>query len=52
VGLEVHAQIQSGTKLFSPSGVKFGAPVNSLVSLFDASVPGTLPVHLLNTYSA
>ncbi|XP_033986349.1 glutamyl-tRNA(Gln) amidotransferase subunit B, mitochondrial [Trematomus bernacchii] len=47
VGLEVHAQINSNTKLFSGSSVRFSAPPNSLVSPFDASLPGTLPV--LNT---
>ncbi|XP_053713949.1 glutamyl-tRNA(Gln) amidotransferase subunit B, mitochondrial isoform X1 [Synchiropus splendidus] len=44
VGLEIHAQIHSNTKLFSGSAVKFSAPPNSVVSLFDASLPGTLPV--------
>ncbi|XP_031718840.1 glutamyl-tRNA(Gln) amidotransferase subunit B, mitochondrial, partial [Anarrhichthys ocellatus] len=44
VGLEVHAQINSKTKLFSGSPVGFSAPPNSLVSPFDASLPGTLPV--------
>ncbi|XP_076003906.1 glutamyl-tRNA(Gln) amidotransferase subunit B, mitochondrial [Genypterus blacodes] len=44
VGLEIHAQIQSSTKLFSGSPVRFLAPPNSLVSFFDASLPGTLPV--------
>ncbi|CAL8331330.1 unnamed protein product [Lota lota] len=44
VGLEIHAQIQSNTKLFSASKVGFSAPPNSLVSFFDASLPGTLPV--------
>ncbi|KAG1956816.1 glutamyl-tRNA(Gln) amidotransferase subunit B, mitochondrial [Pimephales promelas] len=44
VGLEIHAQIQSTSKLFSGSHVKFLAPPNSLVSHFDASLPGTLPV--------
>ncbi|XP_050082900.1 glutamyl-tRNA(Gln) amidotransferase subunit B, mitochondrial [Anopheles aquasalis] len=44
VGLEVHAQISTKTKLFSGAGSEFGAPVNSCVSLFDASIPGTLPV--------
>uniref|UniRef100_A0A3B3HL42 Glutamyl-tRNA amidotransferase subunit B n=1 Tax=Oryzias latipes TaxID=8090 RepID=A0A3B3HL42_ORYLA len=44
VGLEVHAQINSNTKLFSGSPVRFSAPPNSLVSFFDASLPGTLPV--------
>ncbi|MED6234762.1 hypothetical protein ATANTOWER_000155 [Ataeniobius toweri] len=44
VGLEIHAQISSNTKLFSGSSVRFLAPPNSLVSFFDASLPGTLPV--------
>ncbi|XP_078799478.1 glutamyl-tRNA(Gln) amidotransferase subunit B, mitochondrial-like isoform X1 [Oryzias latipes] len=44
VGLEVHAQINSNTKLFSGSPVRFSAPPNSLVSFFDASLPGTLPM--------
>ncbi|KAK5865688.1 hypothetical protein PBY51_019937 [Eleginops maclovinus] len=44
VGLEVHAQINSNTKLFSGSSVRFSAPPNSLVSPFDATLPGTLPV--------
>ena len=44
VGLEIHAQISSRSKLFSGSEVKFHAPPNSSVSFFDASLPGTLPV--------
>ncbi|XP_024115379.1 glutamyl-tRNA(Gln) amidotransferase subunit B, mitochondrial isoform X1 [Oryzias melastigma] len=44
VGLEIHAQINSNTKLFSGSPVRFSAPPNSLVSFFDASLPGTFPV--------
>ncbi|XP_046512263.1 glutamyl-tRNA(Gln) amidotransferase subunit B, mitochondrial isoform X2 [Equus quagga] len=44
VGLEIHAQISSKSKLFSGSQVHFAAPPNSLVSFFDASLPGTLPV--------
>ncbi|TRY65148.1 hypothetical protein DNTS_031792 [Danionella cerebrum] len=44
VGLEIHAQIQSKSKLFSGSQVRFMSPPNSLVSHFDASLPGTLPV--------
>uniref|UniRef100_A0A8D1CXK5 Glutamyl-tRNA amidotransferase subunit B n=1 Tax=Sus scrofa TaxID=9823 RepID=A0A8D1CXK5_PIG len=43
VGLEIHAQISSNSKLFSGSQVHFAAPPNSLVSFFDASLPGTLP---------
>ncbi|XP_051897464.1 glutamyl-tRNA(Gln) amidotransferase subunit B, mitochondrial isoform X2 [Pristis pectinata] len=44
VGLEVHAQLCSNSKLFSGSQVQFSAPPNSLVSFLDASLPGTLPV--------
>ncbi|GAA6083188.1 glutamyl-tRNA(Gln) amidotransferase subunit B, mitochondrial, partial [Tachysurus ichikawai] len=44
VALEVHAQIQATSKLFSSSRVGFSAPPNSHVSFFDASLPGTLPV--------
>ncbi|KAL8207161.1 UNVERIFIED_CONTAM: hypothetical protein K2H54_046802 [Gekko kuhli] len=43
VGLEIHAQISSNSKLFSGSQLQFAAPPNSLVSFFDASLPGTLP---------
>ncbi|XP_049626024.1 glutamyl-tRNA(Gln) amidotransferase subunit B, mitochondrial [Suncus etruscus] len=44
VGLEIHAQISSNSKLFSGSQVHSAAPPNSTVSFFDASLPGTLPV--------
>ncbi len=44
IGLEVHAQLKTETKLFSRSPAGSGGPVNSKVSLFDASIPGTLPV--------
>lgn len=44
VGLEVHAQIASMSKLFSGSSVEFGGPINNCVALLDASIPGTLPV--------
>uniref|UniRef100_A0A336KRT3 Glutamyl-tRNA(Gln) amidotransferase subunit B, mitochondrial n=1 Tax=Culicoides sonorensis TaxID=179676 RepID=A0A336KRT3_CULSO len=44
VGLEVHAQLSSKSKLFSRAPNKFNAPVNSCVDNFDAAIPGTLPV--------
>lgn len=44
VGLEVHAQIQSNSKLFSGAPNDLSLPANTAVSLFDASTPGTLPV--------
>ncbi|KAI5702085.1 hypothetical protein M8J75_016437 [Diaphorina citri] len=43
VGLEVHIQIASLSKLFSGAKFEFSSPVNSCVSLFDAAIPGTLP---------
>ena len=44
IGLEVHAQIKSNSKLFSSSSTKFGSAPNSQVSLVDAAMPGMLPV--------
>jgi aspartyl-tRNA(Asn)/glutamyl-tRNA(Gln) amidotransferase subunit B len=44
VGLEVHAQVNSQSKLFSGSSTGFGAAPNSHVSLVDAAMPGMLPV--------
>ncbi|XP_014261832.1 glutamyl-tRNA(Gln) amidotransferase subunit B, mitochondrial [Cimex lectularius] len=44
VGLEVHAQINTKSKLFSGASTSFGGLVNSSVALFDAAIPGTLPV--------
>nr|XP_018899352.1 PREDICTED: glutamyl-tRNA(Gln) amidotransferase subunit B, mitochondrial [Bemisia tabaci] len=44
VGLEVHAQINSKSKLFSDAEIDFMARPNTRVSLFDAAIPGTLPV--------
>ena len=44
VGLEVHAQVASQSKLFSGSSTEFGAEPNSHVSLVDAAMPGMLPV--------
>lgn len=44
IGLEVHAQVISNSKLFSGSATSFGAEPNSHVSLVDAAMPGMLPV--------
>ena len=44
LGLEVHAQINSLSKLFSPSSTGYGAEPNSQVNLVDAGMPGALPV--------
>ncbi|KAF8818214.1 Asp-tRNA(Asn)/Glu-tRNA(Gln) amidotransferase subunit GatB [Rickettsia endosymbiont of Cardiosporidium cionae] len=48
IGIEIHAQILSKSKLFSESSTKFGSIPNSCVSLLDVAMPGTLPV--LNEY--
>ena len=44
IGLEVHAQVLSNSKLFSSSPTKFGAEPNTQVSLVDAAFPGMLPI--------
>jgi aspartyl-tRNA(Asn)/glutamyl-tRNA(Gln) amidotransferase subunit B len=44
IGLEVHAQATSLSKLFSGAATAFGAAPNSQVSLVDAAMPGMLPV--------
>ncbi|HUZ66622.1 MAG TPA: Asp-tRNA(Asn)/Glu-tRNA(Gln) amidotransferase subunit GatB [Beijerinckiaceae bacterium] len=44
VGIEVHAQITSKSKLFSGASTLFGGEPNSHVSLVDAAMPGMLPV--------
>ena len=44
IGLEVHAQVTSNSKLFSGASTRFGADPNTNVSLVDAAMPGMLPV--------
>ncbi|WP_339774312.1 Asp-tRNA(Asn)/Glu-tRNA(Gln) amidotransferase subunit GatB [uncultured Thalassospira sp.] len=44
VGLEVHCQVISHSKLFSGASAQFGSDVNNNVSLVDAAMPGMLPV--------
>ena len=44
VGLEVHAQVSSKSKLFSGASAQYGAGPNEHVSLVDAAMPGMLPV--------
>ena len=44
IGMEVHAQILSQSKLFSGAATTFGAAPNSQVSFVDAAMPGMLPV--------
>src|SRR5690349_9160453 len=44
IGMEVHAQVTSQSKLFSGASTAFGGEPNSHVSLVDAAMPGMLPV--------
>ncbi len=44
IGMEIHAQISSKSKLFSGASTKFGSEPNSNVSFIDAGMPGMLPV--------
>ena len=44
IGIEVHAQVTSQTKLFSGASTAFGGEPNAHVSLIDAAMPGMLPV--------
>jgi len=44
IGMEIHAQVTSNSKLFSGSSTEFGGEPNSHVSLVDAAMPGMLPV--------
>src|ERR1700752_4734028 len=44
IGMEVHAQVTSQSKLFSGASTAFGGAPNSHVSVVDAAMPGMLPV--------
>ncbi|MEM7671559.1 MAG: Asp-tRNA(Asn)/Glu-tRNA(Gln) amidotransferase GatCAB subunit B, partial [Pseudomonadota bacterium] len=44
IGMEVHAQVATASKLFSGASTAFGAEPNTNVSLVDAAMPGMLPV--------
>ncbi|MCI5107861.1 MAG: Asp-tRNA(Asn)/Glu-tRNA(Gln) amidotransferase subunit GatB [Pseudomonadales bacterium] len=44
IGLEVHVQLNTQSKLFSGSATQFGAEPNTQANIFDLALPGTLPV--------
>jgi aspartyl-tRNA(Asn)/glutamyl-tRNA(Gln) amidotransferase subunit B len=44
IGLEIHAQLATRSKIFSGSATAYGAPPNSQASLVDLAYPGVLPV--------
>lgn len=44
IGLEVHVQLKTASKLFSSAPTAYGAPANTQTSYIDAALPGVLPV--------
>lgn len=44
IGLEVHCQVLSRSKIFSTASATFGSEANSNITLLDVAMPGTLPV--------
>src|SRR6202050_5495956 len=44
IGLEIHAQLATRSKIFSGSATAYGAPPNSQANLVDLAYPGVLPV--------
>ena len=52
IGLEIHAQLTTASKIFSGSATTFGAEANTQASLVDLGMPGTLPVRRLMGHAA
>lgn len=44
IGLEVHAQLKTNTKIFAPDGCEFGNEQNTQISPITLGMPGVLPV--------
>ena len=44
IGLEIHAQLATHSKIFSGSATAYGAPPNTQANLVDLAYPGVLPV--------
>ncbi|MDX1561769.1 MAG: Asp-tRNA(Asn)/Glu-tRNA(Gln) amidotransferase GatCAB subunit B, partial [Gammaproteobacteria bacterium] len=44
IGLEIHTQLETASKIFSGASTRYGASPNSQASLVDLGYPGTLPV--------
>ena len=44
IGLEIHVQLSTQSKLFSGGSTEFGAEANTHVDLIDMGLPGVLPV--------
>ena len=44
IGLEIHVQLATESKLFSSSSTSFGSQQNTQASIIDLAMPGVLPV--------
>lgn len=44
IGLEIHCQLNTKTKIFSPASTEFGQPANTQANIIDLALPGVLPV--------
>ena len=44
IGLEIHVQLNTKSKIFSPASTNFGAPQNTQACAIDLGMPGVLPV--------
>ena len=44
IGLEIHVQLKTASKLFSRSPTRYGQPANTQCNQIDIALPGTLPV--------
>ena len=45
IGIEIHCELKTKTKMFSGAPVLFGAPANTCVNEIDLGHPGTMPCH-------
>ena len=44
IGIEIHCQLNTNTKIFSPASTKFGQEPNTQANIIDLALPGVLPV--------
>ncbi|ELA08984.1 aspartyl/glutamyl-tRNA amidotransferase subunit B [Moraxella macacae 0408225] len=44
IGLEIHCQLNTNSKIFSPAATKFGQEPNTQANIIDLALPGVLPV--------
>lgn len=44
IGIEIHCQLNTATKIFSPASTEFGQEPNTQANIIDLAMPGVLPV--------